>query len=246
MVSIHPTEVTTQLSLQGRRIAVTGAAGALGTTLCRALVDAGADLLALDRAASHGRLEALAKDLGCRHAELDVSSADAWAELAEGGALSDLSGAVLVAGGWAGGTAFHEAPADQLATQLQLNLVSAGVSMQALLKPMVLRGNGSLVVIGSKNAVSPELGAKSAAYTASKAGVVALARAVAAELLEQGVRVNAVLPSTIDTPANRGAMPGVDASRWVSPKSLAETICFLLSDASRDVSGAALPVYGKS
>ncbi|MCA9626065.1 MAG: SDR family oxidoreductase [Myxococcales bacterium] len=227
-------------------MAVTGAAGALGSTLCRTLVDAGAELLALDRAASHGRLEALAKDLGCRHAELDVADAAAWAKLAEAGLLQDLSGAVLVAGGWAGGKAFHEAPSDELTQQLQLNLTSAGVSMQALLQPMVQRGSGSLVVIGSKNAVSPELGAKSAAYTASKAGLVALAKAVAAELREQGVRVNAVLPSTIDTPANRGAMPGADAARWVSPKSLAEAICFLLSDASRDVSGAALPVYGRS
>ncbi|MGE0324279.1 MAG: SDR family oxidoreductase [Polyangiaceae bacterium] len=238
--------MTTQGSLEGRRIAVTGAAGALGATLCRTLVDVGADVLALDRAHSHGRLEALAKDLNCRHAELDVADAAAWAELAERGELRDLSGAVLVAGGWAGGSAFHDAPTDQLASQLALNLVSAGVSMQALLKPMVHRGNGSLVVIGSKNAVSPELGANAAAYTASKAGVVALAKAVAAELREAGVRVNAVLPSTIDTPANRSAMPGADASRWVSPKSLAEAISFLLSDASRDISGTALPVYGKS
>lgn len=232
--------------LDGRRIAVTGAAGALGTTLCRVLVDAGADLLALDREASQGRLEALAKDLGCRQATLDVAEPSAWEKLRESGELSGLSGAVLVAGGWDGGAPFHEAPVDQLATQLHLNLVSAGVSMQALLKPMIQHGNGSLVVIGSKNAVSPELGAKSAAYTASKAGVVALAKAVAAELVEQGVRVNAVLPSTIDTPANRGAMPKAEPSRWVTPKSLAETICFLLSDASRDVSGAALPVYGRS
>lgn len=238
--------MTTQGLLEGRRIAVTGAAGALGAALCRTLVDAGADLIAVDRAASHGRLEALAKDLGCRHAELDVADHAAWAGLAESGELNDLSGAVLVAGGWAGGTPFHEAPGDQLATQLSLNLVSAGVSMQALLKPMVQRGDGSLVVIGSKNAVHPELGAKAAAYTASKAGVVALAKAVAAELLETGVRVNAVLPSTIDTPANRSAMPSADASRWVSPRSLAETIGFLLSDAARDISGVALPVYGRS
>ena len=80
----------------------------------------------------------------------------------------------------------------------------------------------------------------------AKSAVVTLARVVAAEVLEHGVRVNAVLPSAIDTDANRRAMPKADPSRWVSPASLAQVIAFLLSDAARDVSGAALPVYGRA
>jgi NAD(P)-dependent dehydrogenase (short-subunit alcohol dehydrogenase family) len=88
--------------------------------------------------------------------------------------------------------------------------------------------------------------AGAAAYAASKSALVAYARAIAEETLAHGVRVNAVLPSTIDTPANRAAMPKADAEKWVTTRSIAEVIAFLLSDAARDVSGAAIPVYGRS
>ncbi len=105
---------------------------------------------------------------------------------------------------------------------------------------------GSVVVVGSRAAEQPWTSANAAAYAAAKSAVVALARAVAAEVLEHGVRVNAILPSTMDTPANRAAMPKVDPSKWVSLDSAAGVIAFLLSDAARDISGAALPVYGRS
>ena len=83
-------------------------------------------------------------------------------------------------------------------------------------------------------------------YTVAKSAVVALARAIAIEVLDAGVRVNAVLPSTIDTPPNRSAMPDADASRWVKPESIAAVIEFLLGRGARDVSGAVLPVYGRA
>ena len=111
---------------------------------------------------------------------------------------------------------------------------------------MVARKHGSVVVVGSRAAVQPSTSAGSAAYAASKAAVVALAQAVAAEVLEHGVRVNAILPSTMDTPANRAAMPKVDPTRWVSLASAAGLVAFLLSDGARDVSGAAIPVYGRA
>ncbi len=90
------------------------------------------------------------------------------------------------------------------------------------------------------------MGAGASAYTASKSALVGLAQVVAAEVVERGVRVNAVLPSTIDTPANRAAMPGADASKWVPLGSLAAVIAFLLSPDARDISGAAIPVYGRA
>jgi NAD(P)-dependent dehydrogenase (short-subunit alcohol dehydrogenase family) len=99
--------------------------------------------------------------------------------------------------------------------------------------------------VGARAAARPETGAGAAAYTASKAAVVALAQAVAAEVLEHGVRVNAVLPSILDTEPNRQAMPGADFRRWVGVESLASVISFLLSDDARDISGAAVPVYGR-
>ena len=102
------------------------------------------------------------------------------------------------------------------------------------------------MVIGSRAVERPWESVNAAAYAASKAAVVALAQARAAEVLEAGVRVNAVLPSTLDTAANRAAMPKADASRWVSTDSLADVVAFLLSEGARDVSGAALPVYGRA
>jgi len=103
-----------------------------------------------------------------------------------------------------------------------------------------------VVVIGSRAAVEPWTSAGAAAYAASKAAVVALAQAAAAEVRDRGVRVNAVLPSTLDTPANRAAMPGADATKWVTLESAAQVVAFLLSDEARDIQGAALPVYGRA
>jgi NAD(P)-dependent dehydrogenase (short-subunit alcohol dehydrogenase family) len=111
---------------------------------------------------------------------------------------------------------------------------------------MVERKAGSVVLIAARPAVRPDTGANSAEYAATKSGALALSQAVAAEVLASNVRVNAVLPSTIDTRANRKAMPDADPTRWVAPASIAGVVAFLLSDEARDVSGAAVPVYGKS
>jgi NAD(P)-dependent dehydrogenase (short-subunit alcohol dehydrogenase family) len=110
---------------------------------------------------------------------------------------------------------------------------------------MVARKRGSIVLIGSRSGVRPFSAPGDAAYAATKAALTALTQTIAAEVLEHGVRVNMVMPSTIDTAANRQAMPGADTSRWVSTDSLGDVIEFLLSERSRDVSGAALPVYGQ-
>jgi NAD(P)-dependent dehydrogenase (short-subunit alcohol dehydrogenase family) len=126
------------------------------------------------------------------------------------------------------------------------NLETAHASLRALLPGMVARRRGSVVVIGSRAVERPWTSASASGYAASKAAVVALAQTVAAEVLESGVRLNAVLPSTLDTAANRRAMPAADPARWVTPESAADVIAFLLSDQARDVSGAAIPVYGRA
>jgi NAD(P)-dependent dehydrogenase (short-subunit alcohol dehydrogenase family) len=158
-----------------------------------------------------------------------------------------VNGAALVAGAWRGGACLHDAASvEHWRAMLDANLESARVALAALLPSMVARGAGSIVLVGSRAVERPWENAGAAAYTAAKSAAVALVQTVAAEVLARGVRANVVLPSTIDTPANRGAMPNADASRWVSPDSLAAVIAFLLSDAARDVSGAAIPVYGRA
>jgi NAD(P)-dependent dehydrogenase (short-subunit alcohol dehydrogenase family) len=159
--------------------------------------------------------------------------------------LGAPSGAALLAGGYQGGPPFYESDDAIWDRMISVNLETARRGLRALLPGMVRRGSGSIVVVGSQVVERPWKGA-GAAYTAAKSAVVALARAVAAEVSSKGIRINAVMPSAIDTAANRAAMPKADPKRWVAPESLAETIAFLLSDGARDISGAALPVYGQS
>jgi NAD(P)-dependent dehydrogenase (short-subunit alcohol dehydrogenase family) len=225
---------------------ITGAAGALGTVVASELIAKGHRIAAVDlpRAA-----ERLAKLPGVLPLPFETNQADAWGEaLARAEReLGPLTGAVLIAGGWQGGGPLHARTDDAIwQAMLAANLESAYRALRAVLPGMVARKAGSVVMVGSRAAVRPDSSAGAAEYAATKSAVVALAQATAAEVLDQGVRVNAVLPSTLDTAANRKAMPGADPSRWVAPASLAGVVDFLLSDLARDISGAAIPVYGKS
>ena len=224
-------------------VVITGASGALGSGLVHVLAASGQRVIAVDRDAERAH-QAFGGIPGVRSLAFDITSRSAWASsLAD----SEIAGAVLVAGTWQGGKRMFEPGADAIwSTLMSANLETARVSLQALLPRMVAAKSGSIVAIGSRVAARPWEGAHAAAYAASKAALLALVEASAAEVLADGVRVNAVLPSTIDTPANRAAMPKSDASEWVSIASLSGVIAFLLSDAARDISGAALPVYGRT
>jgi NAD(P)-dependent dehydrogenase (short-subunit alcohol dehydrogenase family) len=231
-------------------IVVTGAAGALGSSLVRYLAARGKSVVAVDRPTHGARLSDVAREAaGAVPIELDASSAETWSPVVER-ITTDLgapTGAVLVAGGYAGGHRFFEANAESVwQAMLDQNLESARGALQALLPPMVAARRGSIVLMGSRAAIRPWESRGAAAYAASKAALVALAQAVAAEVVEDNVRINVVLPSTIDTEANRKSMPNADPSRWVSRESMCEVIGFLLSDAARDVSGATIPVFGRS
>lgn len=230
---------------------VTGAAGALGAEVARTLAGRGHRLALVDTSRGEERMQELAASLGgaCVIAG-DISVEATWAE-AMPRITRELGGApalaALVAGAWAGGKALHDETTDEVwNSMMQANLGTVHRSLRALLPPMVARNRGSIVVVGSRAAVSPETSVRAAAYAASKAAVVALARSVAAELIDKGVRVNAVLPSTMDTPANRAAMPSADPAHWVTLGSVAGVVAFLLGDDARDVSGAAVPVYGRA
>jgi NAD(P)-dependent dehydrogenase (short-subunit alcohol dehydrogenase family) len=229
---------------------VTGASGALGSKLVEVLCARGHQVAAVDRRESGEALERIAEVQ--REAVLalpfDVTVEEQWLRAQEHieRTFGPATGAVLAAGGYQGGTPLHAGKNSVWKAMQHANLETARVSLEALLPTMVRQRRGSVVVVGSRAAERPWESANAAAYAAAKAGVVALARAVASEVLSYGVRVNAVLPSIIDTPANRRAMPNADFQAWVLPESLAEVVVFLLSDAARDVSGATLPVYGRS
>lgn len=231
-------------------VIVSGAAGALGSALVEHFIASGAKVAAVDIPRAAARLQSLAEKFGPSYLPLplDVLDAKAWND-----ALSKLEatlgapdGAALLAGGFTWTGPMHSATDDAWDAMMNMNAATVHASFRALLPGMVKRGKGSIVAVGSRAAVNPSTGAGMASYTASKAAVTALVQAVAAEVLENGVRVNAVLPSIIDTPRNRADMPNADHSKWVTPESLAGVISFLLSDASRDVSGALVPVYGRS
>jgi NAD(P)-dependent dehydrogenase (short-subunit alcohol dehydrogenase family) len=230
---------------------VTGAAGALGGEIARTLSRRGDRVVLFDGDAARPRLEQLAATLnGACVVAGDLLDDATWDEALprierELGAPPSL--AALVAGAWRGGRPLHERQGDEIwSAMMNANLETVHRSLARVLPAMVARRHGSIVVIGSRAAVQPSTSAGSAAYAASKAAVVALAQAVAAEVLEHGVRLNAILPSTLDTAANRAAMPKADPARWVSLASAAGVVAFLLSEDARDVSGAALPVYGRA
>jgi len=231
-------------------IVITGAAGALGSAVARRLVKDGWAVALLDAAAHLERGRGLAAELGNRAVAMgaDVGQRAAM-ETALGNlpsAFGPVAGAALIAGGWQGGKPLHEEDPATWSAMTSANLETAHASLRALLPGMVARARGRVVVVGSRAVERPWTSAKASAYGATKAAVVALAQAAAAEVLDHGVRINAILPSTLDTPANRHAMPNVDPSTWVSLDSCAGVIAFLLSDDARDVSGAALPVYGRA
>jgi NAD(P)-dependent dehydrogenase (short-subunit alcohol dehydrogenase family) len=230
-----------------RAVLVSGAGGALGSALVAHLAKADAVVVAAGRGVTQAELDAKYGAGRSVAAPLELASTSGWSELLVGLAREELAvdGAVLAAGGWRGGAPLSETSDEVWSAMLGVNLETARISLQALLPGMVAARHGSIVLVASLAAVRPWESPRAAAYAASKAAALALVQATAAEVLASGVRVNAVLPSTIDTPANRSAMPQADFARWVAPASLAEVVGFLLSDAARDISGAALPVYGR-
>lgn len=227
---------------------VTGGSGALGSALVERFSASGGRVIALFRGGPEGaKLERVSESLLRVHASTSDPLALQDALTRAEAELGAATGAVLAAGAWRGGHDFTspEAAGDYRAV-MDANLESANVALRAILPGMVARGRGSVVLVGSRSGMRPYAAGGDAAYAAAKAALSALAQAIAAEVLAAGVRVNLVLPSTIDTPANRAAMPDADRSRWVTTESLGDVIGFLLSDKARDISGAAVPVYGRA
>jgi NAD(P)-dependent dehydrogenase (short-subunit alcohol dehydrogenase family) len=221
-------------------VLVAGGTGALGGAVVRDLLDAGHAVTAtwiVDR-----EREQLEAELGERVALVRADLTDAGEAEAAVGAVGELEAVVDLVGGFKSGAKVHEADPGDLERMLRLNVTTAYLLARAAMPRLVERGGGAFVAVSARAALRPFAGA--AAYAASKAAVLALVQALDAEYKADGVRCNAILPSMIDTPANREATPDADFSKWVRPEQIARVIRFLISEDSAPTSGAGIPVYG--
>ena len=226
---------------------VTGGTGALGRAVVAELLDAGAAVVATWMV--EGEREAVESELGergdLRLVEADLLAEggvdDAVAAAAEAGPVRAL---VNLVGGFASGERLHESDPAELEKMLALNLTTAVNACRAAIPALLEAGESAIVCVSARTALQPFRGG--AAYAISKAAVLALIRALDADYRDDGIRANAVLPSVLDTPANRAATPDADFDRWVAPEEIAAVIRFLASPASSPVSGAEIPVYGRA
>jgi NAD(P)-dependent dehydrogenase (short-subunit alcohol dehydrogenase family) len=230
-----------------RVVIVTGAAGNLGRAVAQAFDAAGAALALTDRAPD--RLPALFAEwqASARHflaTSVDLTDQAPVQEMAAEAKrrFGRVDVLVNVAGGWSGGGPVHETDWATFQHLLDLNLRTLLLTSQAVVPIMLEQGKGRIVNVAARAGL--EGTARNSAYAAAKSAVIRLTESMAAELKKQGIAVNCVLPSTIDTPENREAMPKADRSKWVPPEAIADVILFLASDAARGVQGAAIPVYG--
>jgi NAD(P)-dependent dehydrogenase (short-subunit alcohol dehydrogenase family) len=221
-------------------VIVTGAAGALGQAVVAEFRGAGRPVVALNRAGE--RLDALGKEDGVYPVPVDLASrAAVHAAFAEVDALPVTPNAlVALAGGFTPG-ALADVDEEQLDGLFRTNFGSTLWAAQAVAPRLAARGGGAIVTVGARTAVS---GAAPVAHATSKAAVVRLTSVLAEELKADRIRVNAVLPSSIDTPANRSWMTPTQIERAVAPAAIAKVIAFLCSPDAAPVSGAAIPVYG--
>jgi NAD(P)-dependent dehydrogenase (short-subunit alcohol dehydrogenase family) len=227
-------------------VMITGATGNLGRAVALAFAKQGASLcLVARKLGDPGRLrdEGAGDVLAC---PADLTDAKAVDE-AVAGALrrfGRIDALCNLAGGFEMGEAVHEISPESWARMMELNVGSVLRVCHAVVPQMLARKSGRIVNVGAFSALGGK--ARMGAYIASKSAVIRLTESMAAELREQGINVNCVLPSIIDTPENRAAMPKADPRKWVAPEALAEVVLFLASSAARAVHGAAIPVVGLS
>jgi NAD(P)-dependent dehydrogenase (short-subunit alcohol dehydrogenase family) len=222
--------------LSGRTVVVLGGRGGLGRAVVARLRDDGASVVTVD-----GRPPDDAAVPGVRHVTADL--------LDEAGVAAGLAAVpaplavVNVVGGYTPPQAITDLDVSVLRQQFEVNLVTAAIVTKYAMPLLAAQGGGAIVHTSSRVAVLS--GEGSFSYSVAKLGVVRLVEAAGAEGMRQGVRVNCIMPSIIDTPANRAAIPDADYDRWPKPEELAAVLSFLVSDDAALISGAAIPVYGR-
>jgi NAD(P)-dependent dehydrogenase (short-subunit alcohol dehydrogenase family) len=237
------------MNFHDKIVLVAGGTGGLGREVTMAFLEAGASVAVTYRSAEEFAAVVFAAErTGAPPdgAAVDVTDATAVEKVvadivAKHGRLDVL---VNTVGGYAGGTNLWEVDTRTYDQMLQLNLKAGFVLARSVVPVMIRQNRGWIVNIASKAALDHAAGG--ALYAASKAGAVALFESLAAEVKPHNINVNSVLPSIIDTAANRKAMPRADFSKWPKPEEIARVILFLCSEEARVIHGAAIPVYGKS
>jgi len=229
-----------------KTVIVTGAAGNLGCAVAKKFAEEGASVALFGHRLE--KVEAVAKELSGNHAAFGVDLTDREAtKKAVAGVTEKLGPPAIVcaiAGGFDMGTPVHEVPAEDWQKMMDLNLGTLLSVLAAVTPGMIERGAGKIVTIGANGAKTG--GKTMGPYAASKSAVMRVTESASAELKGHGINVNSVLPSIIDTPENRDAMPKADPDKWVTPESLAGVIAFLCSDDAKDIHGALVPVTGLS
>jgi len=232
------------MDFTNRTVMITGAAGNLGRAVADTFFQRGANLLLIDH-----RSDRLAGIFGAEDAKRAFAQADLSSrvdvERAAASAIERFGGIDVLcnlAGGFRSGEAVHEMSDETLDFLSDVNVRTLVNAVRAVVPGMIARKRGSVVNVAAYGALSGA--ANMGAYCAAKSAVIRLTESMAMELRAKGINVNCVLPTTIDTPQNRAAMPTGDPSRWVAPADLAATIAFLASDEARAIHGAAVPVRG--
>ncbi len=226
------------MDLDGRNVVVTGGAGALGSSVVEVLLAAGAVCHVADRAVATPRENCHVS------AGVDLTDESQVSDFYAG--ITGLWASVHVAGGFAMAPIAETSAAD-FRHQIDLNATTAFLCCRAAIAAMRAGGQGGRIVnVAARPALEPRTGAGMVAYTASKAAVAAMTQALAQEVAGEAIWVNAVVPSILDTPANRAAMPNADHAAWPTVDSVAQTVVFLASPDNAVTRGALVPVYGAS
>jgi NAD(P)-dependent dehydrogenase (short-subunit alcohol dehydrogenase family) len=234
--------------LKDKVVVITGAAGGLGYITARKFAEADARLVLVDNHPT--RLAERCDELCEKYGATLIGNVDVTIPRSVGKLVAMIEKDVgpievllNIAGGWRGGKPVHETDPEDFDFLMGLNAKSVFLMAGAVAPHMVERGSGKIISIAASAGLQGRAG--NGAYAASKAAVIRLTEALSAELKEHNINVNCVLPSIIDTPANREAMPKASFDKWVEPEALADVLLFLASEASRAIHGAAIPVYGK-